>query len=78
MREHQDEFIPFLTNAQGNMMDQSEFESSQPWSMLLANDCLAEFDDYCEKLATTAEWGGHAEVDAGFTHNPHRRLNSLV
>ncbi|RKP05671.1 hypothetical protein THASP1DRAFT_19512 [Thamnocephalis sphaerospora] len=42
MRDHRDDFIPFLTNAHG--------------------DILNEFADYCHRLETTAEWGGHAEI----------------
>ncbi|KAI8052339.1 hypothetical protein BDF22DRAFT_620662 [Syncephalis plumigaleata] len=44
IQEHRDDFIPFLTNAQGDMLDQNEL------------------DDYCNRLANTAEWGGHAEI----------------
>ncbi|KAI9593550.1 hypothetical protein BDF19DRAFT_448103 [Syncephalis fuscata] len=46
MRGHQDEFIPFLTNAQGNMLDQSEFDH---YCNQLAN--TAEWGGHTEILA---------------------------
>lgn len=44
MREHSDEYLPFITTASGDLLDAKGFE------------------DYCDKLENTPEWGGQPEV----------------
>lgn len=46
MRDHPDDFLPFMTNDHGEMLSPTEFK------------------DYCEKIESTAEWGGQIELQA--------------
>lgn len=46
MRNHQDDFLPFLCHT----------DTGDPYT-------TDEFQEYCNKLETSAEWGGQLEVN---------------
>ena len=50
MRDHPNDFIPFMINDSGDMLSSKEFE------------------DYCEKIESSAEWGGQIELQAVSKH----------
>lgn len=75
MRTNKGDFMPFLTNDQGDMMNDGEraiacenvagnttsMPSTQPLECVLIL-LSAEFEAYLVKMETTAEWGGEHEV----------------
>ncbi|KAJ1900576.1 OTU protein [Kickxella alabastrina] len=46
MRQHQDDFIPFMAHENGDMFSN------------------ADFDTHCDRIVSTADWGGHQEITA--------------
>jgi hypothetical protein len=78
MRTHKDDFMPFLTNDQGDMMsggergrlfivceDVATSPPRRPLNLLNAFQIFllsAEFEAYLVKMEKTAEWGGEHEV----------------
>lgn len=77
MRTNKGDFMPFLTNDQGDMMNDGERArlfiacenvAISPWRLLNFLNAFyfsllsAEFESYLVKMETTAEWGGEHEV----------------
>ncbi|KAJ1860733.1 OTU protein [Coemansia sp. RSA 2703] len=46
MRQHRDDFMPFMVTDVGDMFDEPAF------------------DNYCDRIESTADWGGHQEITA--------------
>ncbi|KAJ2779906.1 OTU protein [Coemansia interrupta] len=46
MRQHRDDFMPFMVTDTGDMFDEPSF------------------DNYCDRIESTADWGGHQEITA--------------
>ncbi|BEJ11954.1 hypothetical protein CspHIS471_0204140 [Cutaneotrichosporon sp. HIS471] len=55
MREHKDDFIPFLPSVDGEDMPGATDDG-------IMND--AQFGEYCHRVEGTAEWGGEPEIQA--------------
>ncbi|GMK54235.1 hypothetical protein CspeluHIS016_0108210 [Cutaneotrichosporon spelunceum] len=55
MREHKDDFIPFLPSVDGEDMPGATDDG-------IMDD--AQFDEYCHRVEGTAEWGGEPEIQA--------------
>ncbi|CAK9786242.1 cysteine proteinase [Cutaneotrichosporon oleaginosum] len=55
MREHKDDFLPFLPSVDGEDMPGATDDG-------IMND--AQFEEYCHRVEETGEWGGEPEIQA--------------
>lgn len=53
MRDHQDDFLPFLASVDGEDMPGATDDGLMT---------PAQFEEYCHRVESTAEWGGEPEV----------------
>lgn len=59
LREHADDFMPFLTTANLTPADGADSDGHEAEGTPMD---IAQFNKYCEIVENTGEWGGHIEV----------------